>query len=151
MDPLTAFGLAASVVQFVTFTGNLLRKSVEIHDSVSGLPNALDIQEVYQELTTLSSSLQNFAEVDHGASTINHEIQKDTDSVRMLASTCKSDCETLLDVVGKLRVKDGRGRRIKSLKAAFAALRKDDEIKHLEKRLAETERQITLCLCHISR
>lgn len=151
MDPLTAFGLAASVVQFVTFTGELLRKSFEIHDSVSGLPNALDIQEVYQELTALSLSLQNFTDVDHGVSTIDREIRKDIDSVRMLASTCKSDCETLLDVVGKIRVKDGRGRRIKSLKAAFTALRKDGEVKHLEKRLAETERQITLCLCHISR
>lgn len=150
MDPLTAFGLAASVVQFVTFTGKLLRKSFEIHDSVSGLPNALDIQEVYQELTTLSSSLQDFSVVDHDAGTIEQDIRKDIESVRNLASTCKHDCETLLDVVGKLRVKDGPGRRIKSLKAAFTALRKDGEIKHLEKRLAETERQITLCLCHIS-
>lgn len=151
MDPLTAFGLAASVVQFVTFTGELLKKSFEIHDSISGLPNALDIQKVYQELTTLSSSLQNFSDVNHDVSTIDREIRKDLDSVRMLASTCKSDCETLLDVVGKLRVEDGRGRRIKSLKGVFTALRKDGEIKHLERRLAETERQITLCLCHISR
>lgn len=151
MDPLTAFGLAASVVQFVAFTGNLLRKSFEIHGSVSGLPNALDIQDVYQELTTLSSSLQDFAEMDHGFSRINREIRTDIETVRMLARTCKSDCETLLRVVGNLRVNDGRGRRFKSFKAAFAALRKDDEIKHLEKRLAETERQITLCLCRISK
>lgn len=123
----------------------------EIHSSVSGLPNALDIQDIYQELTTLSSSLQDFAGLDRGVSTINREIRTDIETVRMLARTCKSDCETLLRVVGDLRVNDGRGRRFKSFKAAFAAFRKDDEIKHLEKRLAETERQITLWLCHISK
>jgi hypothetical protein len=151
MDPLTAFGLAASVVQFVTFTGGLLKKSIEIHDSSSGLPNALDIHGAYQELTRLSSSLRDFTEGDRNVSTIDREIRRDIESVKELASTCKSDCETLLNVVGKLRVEDGRGRRIKSLRGAFMALLKDGEIKRLEKRLAETERQITLYLCHISK
>ncbi|KAH8763193.1 hypothetical protein F5883DRAFT_377791, partial [Diaporthe sp. PMI_573] len=150
MDPLTAFGLAASVVQFVTFTGGLLKKSIEIHDSSSGLPNALDIHDAYQELTRLSSSLRDITEGDRDVSTIDREIRRDIESVKELAITCKSDCETLLNVVGKLRVEDGRGRRIKSLRGAFMALLKDGEIKRLEKRLAETERQITLYLCHIS-
>lgn len=151
MDPLTAFGLAASVVQFVTFAGGLLKKSIEIHDSASGLPKALDIHDAYKELTGLSSSLQDFTVVGQDISTIDRELRRDIESVKALASTCKSDCETLLTVVGKLRVEDGGGRRIKSLKGAFMALRKDGEIKLLEKRLAETERQITLYLCHISK
>lgn len=148
MDPLSAFSLAASVVQFVAFTGGLLKKSVEIHDSASGLPGALDIHDTYQKLTSLSTSLRGSA---YDASTIDLEIRQDTESVKELASICKSDCEKLLSVLNKIKIEDGRGRRIKSLRAAFTALRKDGEIKHLEKRLANTERQITLHLCHISK
>lgn len=153
MDPLTAFGLAASVVQFVTFAGGLLKKSIEIHDSASGLPKALDIHDAYQELIGLSSSLQDsdFMAVGQDVSTIDLELRQAIESVKALASTCKSDCETLLTVIGKLRVERGRGRRVKSLRSAFMALRKDGEIKRLEERLAETERQITLYLCHISK
>ncbi|KAL1850642.1 hypothetical protein Daus18300_012853 [Diaporthe australafricana] len=148
MDPVTAFGLAASVVQFVNFAGGLLNKSIEIHDSVSGLPNALNIQEAYQVLAGLSSSLRDFTDAD--VSTVDRQIRQDLDSLGALASTCKSDCDTLLDILGKLRIKDGPSRRIKSLRAAFIAFRKEDEIKHLEKRLAESERQISLYFCRIS-
>ncbi|KAI3390779.1 hypothetical protein diail_8671, partial [Diaporthe ilicicola] len=148
MDPLTAFSLAASVVQFVTFAGGLLKKSVEIHDSVSGLPKALDIEEAYRDLKGFSSSLHDLT--DASVSTVDTQIRKDVASLKALASTCKSDCDALLDVIDKLRINDGRSRRIKSIRASFTAFRKEGEIKHLEKRLAETGSQITLYLCRIS-
>lgn len=151
MDPLTAFGLAASVVQFVAFAGGLLKTSIEIHDSVSGLPKSLDIDEVYQELTGLNSSLRDLTGVDAALDRVHDGIRKDTESIKALARTCESDCEALLKIVGKIKVENGRGRGFKSLRAAFMALRKDGEIKLLEKRLADAERQITLYLCHISK
>lgn len=151
MDPLTAFGLAASVVQFVTLTGGLLKKSTEIYGSASGLPNALDIHEVYRELTGISSSLQDITWTGHGPCTADRGIRRNIDSVRELANTCRRDCEKLLDVLGKLKAKDGRSHRFKSFRVAFIALREGDKIEHLEKRLAETERQIMLYLCHISK
>lgn len=151
MDPLSAFSLAASVVQFVAFTGGLLKKTIEIHNSASGLPGALDIHDTYQKLTRLSTSLRDSAYVNRDASTIDLEVRKHIESVRELASTCASDCETLLSILDNIKVEDGRDRRIKSLRAAFAGLRKDGEIKRLEKRLVHTERHITLYLCHISK
>lgn len=35
MDPLTAFGLAASIVQFVAFATRLVAKSTEFYDASS--------------------------------------------------------------------------------------------------------------------
>jgi hypothetical protein len=151
MDPLSAVGLAASVVQFVTFAGGLLRKSIEIHDSTSGLPNALDLNDTYKELNRLNSSLRGIPDVTYGVIEMDPKIQRETESVKDLASICQFDCEILLNVLDKIRVKEGPGRRFKSFKAAFKASQKDGEIKRLKKRLAEAERQITLLLCHISK
>lgn len=149
MDPLTAFGLSASLVQFITFATSLVQKSIEIHDSSSGLPAVLDIEDTYTTLKQFNSRLQDSCRSD--VATVDIQIRHDFKSLTSFAESCNMDCTALLDVVSKLRVQDGQRRRLKSFRAAFQIYRKMDDIKSLEERLARTAGQITLHLCRISK
>lgn len=150
MDPLTAFGLSASLVQFITFATSLVQKSVEVHDSQSGLLAVLDIEETYTSLLQFNSRLQDYS-LSHQIIYADLEVRHDFESLAALAESCKADCTTLIEVVSKLRVQDGPRRRLKSFKAAFQAYRKMDDIKSLEERLSRIASQITLHLCGISK
>ena len=45
MDPVTAFGLAANILQFGSFCWNLIDEAKEIYDSGSGAPQDNDLLE----------------------------------------------------------------------------------------------------------
>lgn len=148
MDPLTAFGLAASVVQFVTFAASLVRNSIEAHNATSGLTDALDVEKTYNTLKKFSSRLAASGNINVNAAS--PAMQDDISALEALAVQCEMDCNQLLDVICKLKVSDGPRRRFNSFKAAFKALLKADEIKAMEERLAKTQAHITLHLCSIS-
>ncbi|KAJ0120569.1 hypothetical protein J7T55_015298 [Diaporthe amygdali] len=149
MEPLTAFGLAASIVQFVNFATTLIKKGSEINDSVAGLSRDLEIDETYEDLNRFSSTLEEGCSIE--INTADPEIRDSTSSLATLAKACKSDCSTLLEIIHSLKVQGGPKRRVKSLKAAFAAMRKEDVINQLKERLTRTETQITVHLCRISK
>ncbi|KAI0848078.1 hypothetical protein F5Y00DRAFT_270500 [Daldinia vernicosa] len=59
MDPLTAFGLSASIVQFIGFASDLISKSKEIYSSSKGYTGEVEtLDTVYGQLRNLSSSLE---------------------------------------------------------------------------------------------
>jgi len=59
MDPLTAIGLAGSVVQFVSFACNLVSKTKEIHGSSAGVTkDGESLEVVYSQLLGLSLGLR---------------------------------------------------------------------------------------------
>ena len=58
MDPLSAVGVAGTIVQFVTFASTLISKSTEIYNSASGSSTeVLDLHHVSQHLQQLSNKL----------------------------------------------------------------------------------------------
>ncbi|KAI7779269.1 hypothetical protein LA080_001032 [Diaporthe eres] len=59
MDPLTAFSLAGTIIQYLDFTTSLVRTTVEIHDSIKGLSSEVSsLEEVYTALSEFSSELE---------------------------------------------------------------------------------------------
>jgi hypothetical protein len=58
LDPLTALGLASSIVQLVTFMGDLLSKSRAYYNSVDGsLIEQLELEAITVNLQKLSGDL----------------------------------------------------------------------------------------------
>lgn len=57
MDPLTAFSLAANVLQFVEFASNLLSAAYDVHHAGASAPN-LDLDLVVNDLCQLNVKLK---------------------------------------------------------------------------------------------
>jgi hypothetical protein len=58
MEPLAALGLAANILQFVSFTAGLISKTKEISSSATGCSEeVLTIDKVYTRLRSLSVDL----------------------------------------------------------------------------------------------
>lgn len=147
MDPLSAFGLAASTVQFITFATTLIHKSIEIYGSGS-TDETRSLEATYQTLSQFSHSLGSFGNVNHLDPGFLSQIQP----LMRLSDSCHDDCEKLLEVVSKLKVAtNARRRLLKTFKVAWAAFIKDDEIASLEQRLARSQATLTLCICQMSK
>lgn len=151
MDPLTAFGLAASIVQFVTFATSLINQTYKIYTSATGTTaRAQELEEQYNILFQFSSKLQNDPQVCLSNMAGYQITDKDITSLTRLRLICKEDCQTLLDIVQKLKVENGSGRLFQSFRAACRALRKEKCIEELESSLLSLQTQMTLHLCDIA-
>ncbi|ROV99426.1 hypothetical protein VMCG_06407 [Cytospora schulzeri] len=150
MDPSSAFGLSASILQFITFTVSLINQSIDIHDSANGLSNQLlDIEDTYRDLCEFSLKFETTCR-GSGDVDVHAEIHEHVAGLEALAKDCQDDCRILLDVIGKLKIEDGPRRRWKSFKAAFVAYHKGDKIENLEKRLERIQGRMTTYMCRIS-
>ncbi|KAJ2992632.1 hypothetical protein NUW58_g2100 [Xylaria curta] len=148
MDPVSAFGLAASVINFVTFASTLISKSTEIAQSTTGLSEDFSNAEtLYNRLQELSTDLGVCAGADESE---DGELKKQLATVVQLARSCKADCDILLGLVAKARVGDGPRRNWRSLQAALQAPWRGAGISKLEDRLKKTQTTLTLQLCSIS-
>lgn len=148
MDPLTAFSLAGTIIQFLDFTTSLIRTTVEIHDSIRGLSSEVSsLEEVYTALREFSSELETS---NQKSQDVPSEIRVQMTSMNSLSRSCKEDCDKLLKIVGKL-TSGGPRRRWKSFKAAVSSLRKQNEIAVLEERVSRTQSTLTLCICEIAK
>ncbi|KAI0003501.1 hypothetical protein F4779DRAFT_634583 [Xylariaceae sp. FL0662B] len=72
MDPLSAFSLAAGVVQFTEFTANLLSNTIKIYKSTSGqLSTTVELSRISRDLQALCSHIEEKAKLvdntDEGA------------------------------------------------------------------------------------
>jgi hypothetical protein len=151
MDPLSAFGLSASILQFVTFAASLIKQSIEIHDSSNGLSKKLlDTEDTYKSLSEFYSKFDTSCR-QSGDVGIHAEIRDHVAGLKALANDCKHDCRILLDVIEKLKIEAGPRRRLKSLRAAFLAYRQGDTVESLQNRLVRTQDQMTAYMCRISK
>lgn len=147
MDPLSSFGLAASIVQFITFATTLIHRSIEIYGSGS-LDEIRSLEDTYQTLSQFSHRLGSSGNVND----VDRELHSQVHSLMSLSDSCHDDCEKLLKVVSKLKAAtNARRRLLKTFKAAWATFIKDDKIASLEKRLARSQATLTLCVCQISK
>lgn len=151
MDPLSALSIAASVVQFVQFSSNLLRGAVEIYQSSTGLSRQNQhLSDVYTELSKLSSNLQ--IGVFPNASTSGVPfVQNSSSAIAQLGKDCKADCDKLLGIVRQLQATRTNGRWWKSLRAVSIEHLKSEEIRGLQTRIGRYETTIMMHLCMLSR
>ena len=134
MDPLSAVGVAGTIVQFVTFASTLISKSTEIYNSASGSSTeVLDLHHVSQHLQQLSNKLTVAS-------------SEEVSVFRDIIEAAKQDCEKVSDLVEQLKLKDGASRQWKSFRAALKVVCHGHEIARLEGRLERTQNAVTLQL-----
>jgi hypothetical protein len=144
MDPVTALGVAAATVQFISFTSGVISMSREIYQSSNGntvSQNELDT--VAQSLRRLCSPLRSF-----------NKQRAFTDNERELKRLCQGCIRVTEDIegaLGKLKVQGSHHRKWKSFRQALNAVRSGDEIEMLSKQLDQYRNQIDTTLLFILR
>lgn len=142
LDPFSAFGLAANVVQFVDFSCKLFTQSLELYHSGSGATrdteNLIGIIDYLQDLCSRLSTLPN---PDRGSPS---RLAADA-ALRDLANKCKATGDELLDALQRLRVSGNHG-RWKSFSVALATVWKQRKIDGMSRKLESYKSQMTLHL-----
>lgn len=144
MDPVTAFGLAAGVVQFVQFSNRLFTSSVKIYKvsrPSSSQEESLDA--LCTRLKDLSTKLSTSA---HGTSS---NISRNDSNLRDLAASCQKDCDALLAKLTDLRAKNSHRRFWKSFREALkdGSGMTQDSFRQLQERLRTYESSMSLHMC----
>ncbi|KAI0183829.1 hypothetical protein EV127DRAFT_312716, partial [Xylaria flabelliformis] len=154
MDPLTALGLAAGVVQFVSFASHLISRTKEIHGSASGqAKETLTIEKTYTTLQDLSLRLETSSKRDPKLEIVEKKTDfiKHVFAINDLSRTCESDCRRLLEIISKLKAVEGEShRRWQTFKVALKTVWKGNEIVELENRLQHTQMTLTLHVCSLA-
>ncbi len=120
MDPLSALGLAGNIITFVQFAGALFSGAQQIRLSADGASEEIaTIEDIYAKPASFSSGLK--VEPRHSAASSGSSNVDDTQPsfdlerfspwtrARKLAASCESDCNRLLAIVRKLKIKTRSG------------------------------------------
>lgn len=147
MDPLTALGVAGNIIQFVEFARSLVSTAYKIHGSETGSsPNNLRLEQVCEALGRLSDRLGSAA--PSPGPTLSPLLQsapeEDSTALRELSQGCKKDCEKLLAILEKLKVKNGSNLLWNSVKAALKTKMEQKAVAELERQLARAEKLMSL-------
>ncbi|RYP56283.1 hypothetical protein DL771_012070 [Monosporascus sp. 5C6A] len=130
---MEAVGFASGVLTFLDVSYKIIKGTYEIHSAASGatLENA-HVSIVARDLEEVADGLKG-------------DPQKIKDPKLIEISTrCHSLSQDLLKLLGKLQAKDGSRRQ--SFKAAWAAMRKQSDVKKIEERLDQYRSEIELRL-----
>ena len=136
LDPLTALGLAANVVQFLDYGSKILSKAFELYKEGSSAEHD-HLNEITQSLKNMTLSF--LSNLPSGRPTDHQKGLAD------LATSCTRDAQELLDLIGELRV-TGKHRVLKSIEKATRSNLQRDKIKALEKRLQNYRSELALQL-----
>ena len=151
MDPLTAFGLASNVAQFVSFACDLVSMSKEIYSSSEDATgDVLTLEGIHDQLIELGAGLDASSKSDLNAETP-VEITVHLTKIKGMSDSCKKDSDTISTLVEKLKVKSGPGRKWRSFSVALLTIWKKDELSRLLKRLRQAQASITTELCGMAK
>jgi hypothetical protein len=138
MDPLTAFGLAANIIQFIDFGFKLLSDAREIYESVSGATKDNAVREsVTKKMETLAIALS-------AAPTTPHQSQAEKDLCD-LSAECATVSGEILKLLTKLKPKN----RKSIMQLGWSSIKskvKENDIAVLEKRLDKYRSQIQILM-----
>jgi hypothetical protein len=130
-DPLTAVGLAGSIIQFVDFSSRLVSKSQAIHRSANGeLVENEHLEQTTTDLLRLQATLQQGLHSRLSAK----ELTKDEQALHDLSKTCVEVGTKLLSKLQKLKA-GGERRKWKSFRQALKSIWSKEEVDALSWRL----------------
>lgn len=148
MDPVSALGLAAAVVQFVQFTASLFNGTRQIYQS-GGSERTERLEYIHGTLSKLSNELLSPA---IGPQPGNSARSNHATSLAELATRCKRDCDELLAVFDKIKTRSASGPKLwKSFRLAIMEVMKTGEIEQLQGRIDSYQRAMVVHLCSVSR
>ena len=132
MEPLTAVGLAANIVQFVTFGINIVSKGNQIYRSQDGdLPKNREIENVTKDLQQLQGKLRSSI----GPHDLSNTMTEDDQALKALLDTSNDIATQLLQQLNRVKAK-GRPQRWKSLRQALKSVCSKGDIESLAQRLS---------------
>jgi len=141
MDPLTAVGLAGSIVTFVDFSTKVLSTARRLYESTGGSIEEND------ELESLAKNLKELADnTRHRPTNISPKghfglsITSET-VLSNLSQQCIQVADELLEALDSIKVK-GDNRTRKSAVQAVKTMRKQDHIEALQRRLDRISKQL---------
>jgi hypothetical protein len=152
MDPSSALGLAANVLQFVQFAFGLLTNAQRIHLSGPG-PSGEEqsVEGIYARLLDFSTLFEGMPQSQNEDAVV-FQSSKYFFALAKLVEECRGHCEKLLGITRKLQVKDGtKARWLKSFEKALYETWKKEDIESLKSRIRDCQTEIVVHLCHISR
>jgi hypothetical protein len=136
MDPLSAVGLAGTVVQFVSFAHEIVSLGKEIYKSPTGSKQeSMEIGTMLKDLSELHQSLCYSWRQDAS------QRSREENTLFSLVKQCEPINNELQRVLRSLEIQ-GTHRKWKSLRTAVKLVWKEGEINDLEKRLRRLQRQI---------
>ncbi|KAI8654291.1 NACHT domain-containing protein [Fusarium sp. Ph1] len=140
MDPVSAIGLASTIITFIDLGSKLLKGAKEIRDSANDSLEKNESREVIAEAMTEFVAKLKTPE----PAQISPEQQKLCD----LAVKCNDLSQRILELLNKIKPKNKKPLHV--YRAAFQAWRKEDDIKVLEKSLSDCRSQLALSLSHLA-
>ena len=140
MNPVSALGVASSVVQLVDFTHSLVRGTYEIYKSASGHSAAsVDLQSITIGLKTLNDDLR--LSLDRAAS--GKELSKSDAELQTLCKNCNVATDELISALEKLKTQKNHS-FWDSFGRALLTVWSKKEVEALQKQLDAFRQQISL-------
>jgi hypothetical protein len=133
MDPWTALGMAASILQFIGVGCKICSGAKEIYESADGTKKEI------AELKLIVGDIQT-----HNAKLISStRLTKDEKVLKALATKSLELAQQLEEIFTKLKVRDGaRFRTVESARVSIWAMRKGKDITALKLRLIELQNHL---------
>lgn len=136
MEALAAISLTGNILQFTQFISSLVTTAGELYQTPDGFSSSdatADIETTHRRLLNFSALLQQnqIATPQQSAIGVNDANALAND----LAKECKGICDELLEMTGKLRLKEKGSRRLNSYVAAFKMIWNRERIEGIWKRL----------------
>ncbi|OTB09942.1 hypothetical protein K445DRAFT_34175, partial [Daldinia sp. EC12] len=140
MDPLSAFSLAAGVVQFTDFAGRLLADTVRVYKSATGQSSTtVEFSKIVSDLRYYIDHIQERAD-SLGSITENNT----NDRVSQICADCRKVCTKLEKTLEKLKAKGQT--RLEIAQSSFMVVLKGlwakDEVDTLARQLLEIRRNM---------
>jgi hypothetical protein len=133
MDPVSALGVAAAVVQFVQYGGSLVSKARQIH-AQGALLDYIDCENATRRLTELTNSIKvslRLFETDGLPS-------PDATALEVICENCLNLSGELLSRLSSLSIEENRKRRIwKSFRQALKAVGSKQGVDSLARRIMD--------------
>lgn len=149
LDPLTAFGLAANVIQFVNFGTTVLSKASELHRSSTG--QLLEHQEIHAAARRLDQLCQGIEEALNKTSSENAPtLSLSEESLRQVAQECLDMSQVFQQGLQKLAAQPGQD-KWKSFRQAFKATWTKDGLERMRHQLSQQQQQLVLHLLVVMR
>jgi predicted RNase H-like nuclease (RuvC/YqgF family) len=133
MDPLSALGIAASVVQFVQFSGSLVSKSKQIYKH-GALLDHVECETATRRLTELSTDVESSLKDLEELGSLSH----DAKTLKLICSNCAKLSEELISRLEKIQVNEkSKSRKWKSFRQALKSISTKDAVDSLARRIAD--------------
>jgi hypothetical protein len=140
MDPISAIGLASSILQIVDFGTKVLSKGNKLHKSLSGaLPESLEIESVSTHLKDLSARLRGQREPGGPAAAPIGNNQ----ALHELVNRCGDVADEILSALSKLKVQ-GKRSKWKSYRQAVKSVWNKGKIDEMLQRLMMIRDEVEL-------